>query len=119
MPTAEVQKQHIPNKKKIELLISSSWEILLTSNSAINVNSNCDFNTIDQLWVVHCSSLKLLISSISNFSCLFKCFIAGPQSGLHCKQLAASIFIVILKKRPYLKKSVLLESDLTEKNNRM
>ena len=95
MPTAEVQKQRIPNKKKIKLLISSSWEILLTSNSAINVNSNCDFNTIDQLWVVHCSSLKLLISSISNFSCLFKCFIAGPQSGLHCKQLAASMNIKI------------------------
>ena len=96
MPTAEVQKQRIPNKKKIELLISSSWEILLTSNSAINVNSNCDFNTIDQLWVVHCSSLKLLISSISNCSCLFKCFIAGPQSGLHCKQLAASMHICLL-----------------------
>ena len=113
MPTAEVQKQHIPNKKKIQQKQSflpianrASYQQQQqqlgnpfnnsNSNSAKNVNSNSDFNTIDQLWAVHCSSYKtayLKYLKLQNCLCICKCFIAGPQSGLHCKQHAASFNI--------------------------
>ena len=72
----------------MELLINSnsnSWEILLTIAIAIvpkmSIAIVISILLISSgLFIVH--HIKLLIASISNF--------AGPQSGLHCKQLAAS-----------------------------
>ena len=53
MPTAEVQKQRIPNKKKFSRNRASYQQLLgnplNNSDCAKYVNSNSDFNTIDQL----------------------------------------------------------------------
>ena len=79
----------------MELLINSnsnnnSWEVLLTIAIAIAIVPKMSIAIVisillisSGLFIVH--HIKLLIASISNF--------AGSQSGLHCKQLAASYII--------------------------